>query len=65
MKNAFKSHKSKIPNNNLNFKTYDINNNSKITHCEAEIGFDNIHSTESLSNIIDVITKNNLSFLSR
>ena len=60
MKNSFKPQKSKIVNNNSNFETYGINNNSLLPHCETEIGFDNIHSTESLSNIIDVITKNNL-----
>ena len=59
MKNSFKPQKPKIVNNNSNFETYDINNNSLLPHCETEIG-DNIHSTESLSNIIDVITKNNL-----
>ena len=62
MKNLLTPQKTKIQNINHNFETYDISNNdSKILpHYETEIGFDNIVSNESISNIIDVISNNNL-----
>ena len=48
-------------NNNHNLDTFNINNDSKIlSHLETEIGFDNIISNESISNIIDIISNNNL-----
>ena len=61
MKNSFDLQIPSLQNKNQNFETYDIYNNSNILpHCETEIGFDNNHSYESLSNIIDVISNNNL-----
>ena len=61
MKNIYETQKLKLQNGNQNFETYDIGNNSKIIpHCETEIGIENIHSSESLSNIIDILSNNNL-----
>ena len=60
MKYSFDSKSQKIKNNIL-YDTYEMNNGSKVlSHCQTEIGLDNIHSNESLSNIIDVISNNNL-----
>lgn len=61
MKNSLDLQIPNLQNTNQNFETYDIYNNSKILpHFETEIGFDNSHSYESLSNIIDAISNNNL-----
>ena len=64
MENSFVFQKNKIPQNiqnNNQYELYDINNNSKIiSHFETETGNNNLHSNESLSNIIDVISNNNL-----
>ena len=64
MENSFVFQKNKIPHNiqnNNQYELYDINNNSNIiSHFETETGNNNLHSNESLSNIIDVISNNNL-----
>ena len=61
MKNAHDTQKLKIQNQNQNFETYDIGKDSKLLpHCETEIGLDKNNSCESLSNIIDVLSNNNL-----
>ncbi len=61
MKNTHESQKLKIQNQNQNFETYDIGKDSKFqTHWETEIGLDKINSCESLSNIIDALSNNNL-----
>ena len=47
--------------NGTQLDTYDINNDSKLlSHYETETNLDNAHSSESLSNIIDVISNNSL-----
>ena len=64
MENSFVIQKSKNPQNQQKSKQLninDINSNSKIvSHYETETGNSNYHSNESLSNIIDVISNNNL-----
>ena len=64
MDNSFVFKKTNIQQNiqnNNKYEIYDINNNSKIiSHFETETGNNNLHSNESLSNIIDVISNNNL-----
>ena len=60
MNYSFNPPKTNIQNG-TQFDTYDINNDSKIlSHYETETNLDNAHSSESLSNIIDVISNNNL-----
>ena len=64
MDNSFVFQKNKMQQNiqnNNKYEIYDINNNSNIiSHFETETGNNNLHSNESLSNIIDVISNNNL-----
>lgn len=60
MNYSFNPHKKNIQNG-TQFDTYDINNDSNLlSHYETETNLDNVHSSESLSNIIDVISNNNL-----
>ena len=60
MSYSFNPQKTNIQNG-TQFDTYNINNDSKLlSHYETETNLDNFHSSESLSNIIDVISNNNL-----
>ena len=59
MKNPIDSKKPKIQKN-IQYDTYNNNDSKFLFHCATEINLENIHSSESLSNIIDIISNNSL-----